>query len=170
MPSLSDTWRVSDKLGMRLSVCRTRSCHTNDVTGCVVDKCTQIRRRFNKYLWANVDQFHRMWPSAPYFSHQSLFVEGGTLIDMFWTPPSGRLWQPDPRPVPFNLIKNNPKGLPVWDGSVKQCSSSLFCTQWSHCCNLAAPGITLKNIVCLIRIMFMFMEQRFFAAHGALFI
>ena len=39
--------------------------------------------RFDEYLRVNVDQFGQMWPSAPYFSHLSLFAEGGSLVDIF---------------------------------------------------------------------------------------
>ena len=39
--------------------------------------------RFNEYLRVNVYQFGRMRPSASYFSHISLFAEGGTLVDIF---------------------------------------------------------------------------------------
>ena len=35
----------------------------------IIDKCTHILCGFNKYLQANVNQFGRVWPSAPYFSH-----------------------------------------------------------------------------------------------------
>ena len=53
------------------SNCLTGSYHisTNDVIACTVDKFTQIQYRFDEYLRANVDQFGRMRPSAPYFSH-----------------------------------------------------------------------------------------------------
>ena len=67
--------------------------------------------RFDEYLRVNVDQFGRMRPLAPYFSHLALFAEGGTLV-------AAR------RPLstaygPFLLIKNNPRGLPVWDSIAK---------------------------------------------------
>ena len=39
--------------------------------------------RFDEYLQVNVDQFGRMRPLAPYFSHLSLFAEGSSLVDIF---------------------------------------------------------------------------------------
>ena len=118
----------------------TQSCHitTNDVIGCFVAKCTQIRR-----ISQSVDQFGRMRPSAPYFSYLSLFAEGGTLVDMFWAPLSGRLWRPDSGP----LIKNNPRGLPVQDGSAKQVVCLYSAPNDVICCDLAAPSMPLGRIL-----------------------
>ena len=39
--------------------------------------------RFDEYLLVKVDQFARMQPSAPYFSHLLLFAEVGILVDIF---------------------------------------------------------------------------------------
>ena len=102
-----------------------------------------------------------MQPSAPYFSHLSLFAEGGTLIDMleFLCLAAFGNQTPDLRQTreaygPFPLIKEDrPRGLPVWDGSVKQCSLSVFCTKWRHLLrSYSSQYAIFKNTVCLIHI------------------
>ena len=82
-----------------------------------------------------------MRPLAPYFSHLTLFAEGGTLVDMLWAPPSGQTpdsWTPaDPL-----LIKQTNLGAcqyetVVWNSVVRLWYILLYHLRW-----WAAPGST----------------------------